>query len=123
MIEISNLFKQHGQQLLFNGLNLEVEKGSVVAVIGPSGSGKSTLLRCINGLEYFQKGRISVDGQKLYGVNEQSYNKAMKSLVMGGIAIRNACGKIIRLRIKRPDIHRDSAASVCPFGIACMPAR
>ena len=76
MIEISNLFKQHGQQPLFNGLNLEVEKGSVVAVIGPSGSGKSTLLRCINGLEYFQKGCISVDGQKLYGVNEQSYNKA-----------------------------------------------
>ena len=75
MIESSNLFKQYSEQPLFNGHNLEVEKGNIVVVLGPSGSGKSTLLRCINALECFQKGCISVDGQERYGVNEQSYNK------------------------------------------------
>ena len=78
MIEICNLFKQYDHQPLFKGMNLEVAKGSVVALIGPSGSGKSTLLRCINGLEIFQGGCISVDSEKLYGVNEQSYNSAQE---------------------------------------------
>src|SRR3990167_2143217 len=75
MIEIHNLFKQYGKQPLFKGLHLNIAKGSVVTLIGPSGSGKSTLLRCINGLETFQDGYISVDGQKLHGVNEHSYRK------------------------------------------------
>lgn len=78
MIEICNLFKQYDHQPLFKGLHLDVAKGSVVTLIGPSGSGKSTLLRCINGLETFQKGHISVNGQKLYGINEQNYNKAQE---------------------------------------------
>ncbi|MBI2470652.1 MAG: amino acid ABC transporter ATP-binding protein [Planctomycetes bacterium] len=76
MIEICNLSKQYSRQPLFKGLHLNVPKGSVVTLIGPSGSGKSTLLRCINGLETFQEGHISVSGQKLYGINEQNYDKA-----------------------------------------------
>ena len=78
MIEICNLFKQYDHQPLFKGVRLDVQKGSVVTLIGPSGSGKSTLLRCINGLETFQEGHISVNGQKLYGINEQNYNKAQE---------------------------------------------
>lgn len=66
-----------------------VEKGSVVAIIGPSGSGKSTLLRCMNGLEAFQKGYISVDGQRLYGVLERGYNKGQE-----GIMIKNIRRKV-----------------------------
>ncbi|MEK6738158.1 MAG: ATP-binding cassette domain-containing protein, partial [Planctomycetota bacterium] len=60
MIHICNLSKRYVTQPLFSQLNLDVAKGSVAAVIGPSGSGKSTLLRCINGLETFQGGYISV---------------------------------------------------------------
>ena len=78
MIEICNLFKQYDHQPLFKGLHLDVPKGSVVTLIGPSGSGKSTLLRCINGLETFQEGHVSVNGQILYGINEQNYDKAQK---------------------------------------------
>ncbi len=78
MIEICNLFKQYDHHPLFKGMSLAVARGSAIALIGPSGSGKSTLLRCINGLEIFQGGCISVDGEKLYGINEQSYNRVQE---------------------------------------------
>jgi len=48
MIEITDLWKAFGALQVLKGVSLEVERGSVVAIIGPSGSGKSTLLRCIN---------------------------------------------------------------------------
>jgi ABC-type polar amino acid transport system ATPase subunit len=82
MIEIHNLSKRYDNQPLFKGLNLTITKGSVVTLIGPSGSGKSTLLRCMNGLEYFQEGHISVNGQILYGIHEQDYNKAQVPLTL-----------------------------------------
>jgi ABC-type polar amino acid transport system ATPase subunit len=85
MIEIHNLSKQYDNQPLFKDLHLTITKGSVVTLIGPSGSGKSTLLRCVNGLESFQKGHISVNGQKLYGIHEQNYNKAQVHLTLKNI--------------------------------------
>jgi len=85
MIEIHNLSKQYDNQPLFKGLHLTITKGSVVTLIGPSGSGKSTLLRCINGLESFQEGHISVNGQMLYGIHEQNYNKAQVHLTLKNI--------------------------------------
>src|SRR3989338_8175494 len=85
MIEICNLSKQYDNQPLFKGLHLTITKGSVVTLIGPSGSGKSTLLRCMNGLESFQEGHISVNGQILYGIHEQNYNKAQVHLTLKNI--------------------------------------
>src|SRR3989338_1413877 len=85
MIEIHNLSKQYDNQPLFKGLQLTITKGSVVTLIGPSGSGKSTLLRCMNGLESFQEGHISVNGQMLYGIHEQNYNKAQVHLTLKNI--------------------------------------
>jgi ABC-type polar amino acid transport system ATPase subunit len=61
LIEIRNLVKDHGTLRVLNGVSLSVKRGEVAAVIGPSGGGKSTLLRCINGLETFQSGEVSVD--------------------------------------------------------------
>ena len=48
MIKIENLKKRFGELEVLKGVDLEIEKGEVVAVIGPSGTGKSTLLRCMN---------------------------------------------------------------------------
>ena len=62
MIEVKNLVKRHGAIEVLKGLNLSVEHGEVAAVIGPSGGGKSTFLRCLNGLEQFQGGEITIDG-------------------------------------------------------------
>jgi ABC-type polar amino acid transport system ATPase subunit len=65
LIHIRNLVKQHGELCVLKGVSLSVQRGEVAAVIGPSGGGKSTLLRCINGLETFQSGEVSVDSLRL----------------------------------------------------------
>jgi ABC-type polar amino acid transport system ATPase subunit len=69
MITVRDLHKAYGGQQLFKGIDLEIGKGEVVVCIGPSGSGKSTFLRCINGLEYFQKGEVIVAGIELHSIN------------------------------------------------------
>jgi glutamate/aspartate transport system ATP-binding protein len=62
MISIKNISKWYGAFQVLNDCSTEVRKGEVVVVCGPSGSGKSTLIKCVNGLEPFQKGAITVDG-------------------------------------------------------------
>ena len=61
LIRISNLAKHFGSNKVLRNINLEVNKGDVISIIGPSGSGKSTFLRCINQLEIPTKGQIWFD--------------------------------------------------------------
>jgi polar amino acid transport system ATP-binding protein len=63
MIEVRDLHKRFGHVEVLKGIDLDVDAGKVVCVIGPSGSGKSTLLRCINHLERPDGGYILVNGQ------------------------------------------------------------
>ncbi len=65
MIEVTGLHKYFGSLEVLRGIDLTVEAGEVVCVIGPSGSGKSTLLRCVNLLEEPTRGRVVVDGVHL----------------------------------------------------------
>ena len=62
MIAIENVSKWYGTTQVLADCSTRIGKGEVVVICGPSGSGKSTLIKCINGLEPFQKGRITVDG-------------------------------------------------------------
>ena len=62
MISIANVSKWYGGFQVLNECTTKVEKGEVIVVCGPSGSGKSTLIKCVNALEPFQKGEITVDG-------------------------------------------------------------
>ena len=62
MIEIRDVRKTFGILAVLKGINLDVNKGELLCLIGASGSGKSTLLQCINGLEPIQGGEIVVDG-------------------------------------------------------------
>src|SRR5258706_112702 len=62
MISLKNVSKWYGGFQVLTDCSTEVKKGEVVVVCGPSGSGKSTLIKCVNGLEPFQKGEITVDG-------------------------------------------------------------
>ena len=59
MLKINNLQKSYGDNEVLKGINTEVRKGEVVAIIGPSGSGKSTLLRCMNLMETPTGGEIT----------------------------------------------------------------
>src|SRR5881409_4196159 len=62
MISIKNVAKWYGSFQVLTDCSTEVAKGEVVVVCGPSGSGKSTLIKCVNGLEPFQEGSITVAG-------------------------------------------------------------
>jgi glutamate/aspartate transport system ATP-binding protein len=62
MISIRNVSKHYGNFKVLTDCSAEVEKGEVIVICGPSGSGKSTLIKCVNGLEPFQQGTITVNG-------------------------------------------------------------
>ncbi|KAB1070845.1 amino acid ABC transporter ATP-binding protein [Methylobacterium planeticum] len=65
MIAIDNVNKWYGDFQVLTNCSTAIVKGEVVVVCGPSGSGKSTLIKCVNALEPFQKGQITVDGTKV----------------------------------------------------------
>lgn len=65
MIRMRGIYKRFNQLEVLKGINLEVKRGEVLAIIGPSGSGKSTLLRCLNRLETIDRGSIEVEGDFL----------------------------------------------------------
>ena len=60
MIEVKNISKKFNNNVVLNGVDLNINKGDVVAIIGPSGTGKSTFLRCLNRLEKPESGSISI---------------------------------------------------------------
>ena len=62
VVTVEGLHKSYGDRRVLRDVDLEVQRGEVIVIIGPSGSGKSTLLRCLNGLERVDSGRIWVDG-------------------------------------------------------------
>ncbi len=68
LVVVDELHKQFGETKVLRGVNLTVEEGDVVAVIGRSGSGKSTFLRILNGLETFDAGIVKIDGDRVSGL-------------------------------------------------------
>ena len=82
LIEISQLRKSFGNNEVLKGIDLQVQSGEVIAIIGKSGSGKSTLLRCINGLEVFQSGDLTVDGKPLLHENAQAMRELRQRVGM-----------------------------------------
>src|SRR5215831_7180393 len=62
MLDVADVSKSFGALEVLRGVSLSVASGEVVVVIGPSGSGKTTLLRCINLLEDYERGIVTVDG-------------------------------------------------------------
>jgi len=84
MVLAEGVHKRYGRMEVLKGIDLRVERGAVMCVIGPSGSGKSTFLRCINHLEQINAGRLWVDGElvgyrqrgdKLYELREAEIAK------------------------------------------------
>jgi len=73
LIEIQNVHKSFGSQLVLDGIDLSIAAGEAVVIAGPSGSGKSTLLRCVNGLETIDEGDIRFEGRSVPGAGKDLY--------------------------------------------------
>jgi polar amino acid transport system ATP-binding protein len=74
MLRLEGLHKSFGKLHVLRGIDLTLDPGKVVCVIGPSGSGKSTLLRCINLLEPPDEGRIFLEGREITGSKKSDLN-------------------------------------------------
>ena len=65
MIDVKNLYKSFGDNLVLNNISETINEGEKVVIVGPSGSGKSTFLRCLNRMEEATSGEIYIDGQNI----------------------------------------------------------
>ena len=124
LVALRNTSKRYGRHVVLDGVDLEVEPGEVVAVIGRSGSGKSTLLRCINGLETIDSGEIVVNGRSVgreraarralhrdVGMVFQSYNLFPHLTVERNVTLGPTVGKGLPKSVaKRPA--REALAAV-----------
>lgn len=110
LIQIQKLRKSYGAVEVLHDIDLDIQTGEVVVVVGPSGSGKSTLIRCINLLEEYQSGLVLVDGLKVekgpelakvraeVGMVFQSFNlfphlTTLENVALGPLRVRNRSRK------------------------------
>ncbi|WP_420177630.1 amino acid ABC transporter ATP-binding protein [Kerstersia gyiorum] len=82
LVAIQGLRKSYGDNEVLKGVDLDIHRREVVTIIGKSGSGKSTLLRCINGLESFQAGNLTVHGQALRAHDPAAMRELRKDVGM-----------------------------------------
>jgi len=82
LVDIRGLRKRYGSNEVLKGVDLTIARSEVISIIGRSGSGKSTLLRCINGLEAFQDGTLTVHGQPLQAGNAGAMRELRKNVGM-----------------------------------------
>ena len=90
MVEVRDVHKSYGALEVLKGINLSVERGQIIAIIGPSGSGKSTLLRSINHLETVNSGQILLDGIQ---VNQSLNGRAFERHIN---AVRQQMGMVFQ---------------------------
>lgn len=81
MIELKNVHKSFGHLEVLKGIDMKVEKGEKLVIIGPSGSGKSTLIRCMNGLEAVTAGEVYIDGKLMTHKSRAVLNRQYSSMV------------------------------------------
>jgi len=71
LVELVGVRKLFGENVVLNGIDLQIARGEAIVIAGPSGSGKSTMLRCINGLETIDEGSIRFDGTEIGGSSRE----------------------------------------------------
>nr|WP_180202992.1 amino acid ABC transporter ATP-binding protein [Pseudomonas sp. SbOxS1]NYU02572.1 amino acid ABC transporter ATP-binding protein [Pseudomonas sp. SbOxS1] len=126
LIDIEKLDKYYGNFKALSDINLQVEEGEVVVILGPSGSGKSTLIRCINLLEDYQQGHIRVAGERVengprlaairseVGMVFQSFNLYPHLSVLDNVSLAP-----IRVRgLSRRDAHARAKELLVKVGMA-----
>lgn len=118
-ISITTLTKRYGPRLVLNDINLTIDGGQTVALIGPSGGGKSTLLRCLNGLNSFESGEIRV-GTHVLGASEKAHGNGAAIQEMRrlfGMVFQDfqlfphlsVLGNVVEAPVRVLGMHRDAA--------------
>jgi polar amino acid transport system ATP-binding protein len=124
LVALHKVSKSFGRHVVLDGVDLAVETGEIVAVIGRSGSGKSTLLRCVNGLESIDAGEITVNGRKVVrttnalralhrevGIVFQSYNLFPHLTVERNVTLGPMVGKGVP-EVRAKQLAREALAMV-----------
>ncbi|WLD75463.1 MULTISPECIES: amino acid ABC transporter ATP-binding protein [unclassified Leptotrichia] len=121
MIELKNLKKQYGDNVILKNINLHVDRGEVVSLIGPSGSGKSTILRCIVDLESITSGEVMIEGNNLADKNVDKKIKKEMLLKTGMVfqtfnlfphlSVRNNIVRTLKLVKKKTTIEAENIAN------------
>ncbi|HWS41930.1 MAG TPA: ATP-binding cassette domain-containing protein, partial [Pseudoflavonifractor sp.] len=127
MISIRHLKKSYSNVTPFFDVNVEIEKGEVISIIGPSGTGKSTLLRCLNLLETPTAGEIIVDGEAItakgadisavrrkMGMVFQSFNLFSHLTVIENIML----GPVDLLKLSRQEAYDEGMRLLATVGLA-----
>lgn len=94
MIRINGLHKMFGSNHVLRGVDLQVNRGEVVVILGPSGSGKSTLLRCINYLETFEEGNVFIEGKSIGRITAGGHSREMPQSELN--AMRQKVGMVFQ---------------------------
>ena len=76
MIEVNDIIKRYGSNTVLNHATFQIQEGQLTTILGPSGCGKSTLLRCLNRLERFDRGRLSIGGVEVLGTEDRQLSAA-----------------------------------------------
>ena len=118
-LEIKNMSKSFGKVEVLRGINISLERGQVLSIIGSSGSGKTTLLRCLNNLEEADGGEVWIDGQKreigdttTFGLVFQSFNLFPQYTAIENLSLAprlRAKEKIKKLKLGRDELRREYA--------------
>jgi glutamate transport system ATP-binding protein len=119
LVELKDVRKSFGTNLVLDGIDLTVERGEAIVIAGPSGSGKSTMLRCVNALEAIDSGEITFDGRSIsqagkniyklraeIGMVFQSFNlfphkSVLDNITLGPVEIQNLSKEDARSRAKK----------------------
>ena len=121
IIELKNLKKQYGDNVVLKNINLHVDRGEVVSIIGPSGSGKSTILRCIVDLESITSGEVLIEGNNLTDKNVDKKIKKEMLLKTGMVfqtfnlfphmSVRNNIVRTLKLVKKKATMEAENIAN------------
>ncbi|HKQ99971.1 MAG TPA: ATP-binding cassette domain-containing protein, partial [Pyrinomonadaceae bacterium] len=76
MIEVTSIVKRYGANTVLNQATFEIKEGQLTTILGPSGCGKTTMLRCMNRLEKFDRGRMSIGGVEVLGTEDRKLSPA-----------------------------------------------
>ncbi len=130
LLSIRGVHKAFGDQQVLRDVNLEVDRGDVVAILGPSGSGKTTLLRCLNFLEHADGGEMNFDGEEFELAHIakrdiarirrktafvfQSYNLFLNKTAIGNIME----GLVVARKISRTEARETGMRMLAKVGLA-----